>query len=733
VLARFFGGARARREGFDMNRRLASSYPAITVVLVLSAIPGIVHYHDLAGPVWQLAGFAFFGALALPSRTRRPELTAIFFWLLGIAFTMLAGWVAGPPLAYLWAAAAISLPVMAVIWPLRVVLVATVIVVVTAAGSALLIAPDEVRASPPSLALPLLSMILCAFAVSVVAAVDRRNRRAAVTDTLTGLGNRSALAARVEELAAADETAGRPIALVVVDLDHFKSLNDEFGHAQGDAALRRTAIALSGQLGRRGRVYRYGGEEFVALLPATNTATAKEIADELRTTVSHITIGGKRLSLSGGCATAMLAPGFDLDALFRRADKALFLAKEEGRNRINVAPPVGPVLHAGVGGNQATQTSLPTSPRQPARPDLGRRLVRTRVERDHLRAVVGALYRPLYVRAMNWSLLVLVLLLAPWVGWGPAAVALVGVVILDPAIRASTRTLQVGYRGGELAPLFEAMTAMALVGAAIVVAKGNVLYALPLIISPATVAIAGYRRLGALIVWFAGAAIMTATAFLVSPTAVAENPMIVSLPIGLLGCIAIAGSAIAGSAMEYGAAAVVDPLTGALNRSALEARLPEIAKEIAGRPVTLMVADLDHFKVVNDTYGHDAGDAVLVEVARRLQDELRSVDVLYRVGGEEFVVLLAGTDETEGTIIAERLRVAIGSEPVAGHELTISLGVAAARESDFDYASVFDRADAALFEAKRTGRDRVAVAEIGRLSAPDWGASLGLIEATGSS
>lgn len=710
LLAQFFGGATARRDAFDMNQRLASSYPAITAALVLSVIPGLVYYDWLAGPVWQLAGFSFFGSLALPSRSKHPELVALLCWCLGVTFTMLAGWAAGPPLAYLWAAAAISLPVLAVIWPLRVVLMGTVVLVAAATGSAFLISPDEVRGDPLSLVLPLLAMILCTLSASVVAAVDRRNRKAVVTDPLTGLGNRAAMTARVAALIAEERAVGRPISLVVVDLDHFKALNDRLGHAQGDAALRRTAIALSGELGKRGTLYRYGGEEFVALLPAASSANAQEIGERLREAVSRIAIGGEPLALSGGCATATLTSDFNLEALFRRADQALYQAKEQGRNRINAAPPVGPavaVRHARR--RTAPQSSGLVIP-EFRRRDLPRRLVRTRVERDHLRAVVRALYRPSFVRAVNWSLLALAIGCSGVIGWGPAVVALIAVVVLDPRLRASTRSLQVGHRGGELAPLAEAVLAMSLVGAAIVASRGDALYALPLVICPAYAAISGYRRVGSMLVWFFGAVIMVATAMLVSPSSVMENPLIVSLPIGLFGCIALAGSAIANSAMEHGAAAVVDPLTGALNRSALESRLPELARECGDGPATLIVVDLDHFKAVNDTFGHGVGDLVLAAVADRLQAELRFIDVLYRIGGEEFVVLLPGIDETEGTVIAERLRVAVASEPVADIALTISLGVAASGRGGFDYSETFDRADAALFEAKRNGRDRVVVA-----------------------
>ena len=104
-------------------------------------------------------------------------------------------------------------------------------------------------------------------------------------------------------------------------------------------------------------------------------------------------------------------------------------------------------------------------------------------------------------------------------------------------------------------------------------------------------------------------------------------------------------------------------------------------------------------------------DEVLVDVARRLQQELRLVDVLYRVGGEEFVVLLPRTGRPEAQAITERLREAISEHPCGGRPLTVSLGLTSSGgDSSFQYAPAFDRADAALLEAKEHGRNCVVVA-----------------------
>jgi diguanylate cyclase (GGDEF)-like protein len=156
---------------------------------------------------------------------------------------------------------------------------------------------------------------------------------------------------------------------------------------------------------------------------------------------------------------------------------------------------------------------------------------------------------------------------------------------------------------------------------------------------------------------------------------------------------------------------VVDPLTGMLNRKALGNRCDELTQqsEITGRPVGVIVGDLDHFKLVNDSMGHAAGDAVLKDVAYRLRKRLRAFDLAYRIGGEEFLVLLPGAGPEETATYAEELRGAVEAQTAGdGIEMTMSFGVSGSPSGHaFDYHDIFANADAALYEAKRSGRNRV--------------------------
>jgi diguanylate cyclase (GGDEF)-like protein len=165
-----------------------------------------------------------------------------------------------------------------------------------------------------------------------------------------------------------------------------------------------------------------------------------------------------------------------------------------------------------------------------------------------------------------------------------------------------------------------------------------------------------------------------------------------------------------------------DVLTGWHNRRYLQVRLTEEmarARRDKASLVCLML-DLDHFKQVNDTYGHGAGDEVLRELSHRIEAQVRGSDVAARYGGEEFVILLPHTGVEAGRLLAERIRHAVSASPVVfgdGEEVTIttSIGIASAtpQESDFDMKtlgeSLVARADVALYAAKSAGRDRISV------------------------
>ncbi|MCP4604546.1 MAG: diguanylate cyclase [Proteobacteria bacterium] len=162
--------------------------------------------------------------------------------------------------------------------------------------------------------------------------------------------------------------------------------------------------------------------------------------------------------------------------------------------------------------------------------------------------------------------------------------------------------------------------------------------------------------------------------------------------------------------------AEVDGLTGLHNRRWLDNKLPRLVgrHERSGRPLTLLMCDVDYFKRFNDDYGHAAGDEVLVSVARNLMSKLRPMDLGARYGGEEFVVILADTDLDGAKVAAERLRRAVADTKVSttdGRNLppvTISIGLAQLKK-DEKAAAMLARADAALYLAKRNGRNRIEV------------------------
>lgn len=162
---------------------------------------------------------------------------------------------------------------------------------------------------------------------------------------------------------------------------------------------------------------------------------------------------------------------------------------------------------------------------------------------------------------------------------------------------------------------------------------------------------------------------------------------------------------------------VTDSLTGLFNRRYLETHLGSLVEHSVnrGKPLTLITLDVDFFKSVNDTHGHDAGDRVLQELAGRIRSCVRNIDMACRTGGEEFVIVLPGTELHVAEKIAERLRKSVASKRFnasaeAGLNITISIGVASLKETDTRVEDLLKRADQALYQAKRAGRNRVVLA-----------------------
>ena len=176
---------------------------------------------------------------------------------------------------------------------------------------------------------------------------------------------------------------------------------------------------------------------------------------------------------------------------------------------------------------------------------------------------------------------------------------------------------------------------------------------------------------------------------------------------------------VAAAAMESAArtraavdASMRDPLTGVGNRRELDSRLPAILAASSGRSTAFVMVDVDHFKSVNDTYGHPAGDALLRGLCTVIAGALRPTDAVYRYGGEEFALLLPATTGEEAQQIAERVRASIAMTPFDigdGRQLSVTASLGVAATEDADGATLVSRADAALYEAKHSGRDRVCL------------------------
>jgi two-component system cell cycle response regulator len=161
--------------------------------------------------------------------------------------------------------------------------------------------------------------------------------------------------------------------------------------------------------------------------------------------------------------------------------------------------------------------------------------------------------------------------------------------------------------------------------------------------------------------------------------------------------------------------AITDPLTGLFNRRYMETHLGTLVEQAAsrGKPISAFILDIDYFKSINDSYGHDAGDDVLREFALRIRKSIRNIDLACRYGGEEFVVVMPDTDLAIASMVAERLRRRIASEPFTIEQgaislnVTISVGIAGMNGPTESAATILKRADQALYRAKRDGRNRV--------------------------
>jgi diguanylate cyclase (GGDEF)-like protein len=316
------------------------------------------------------------------------------------------------------------------------------------------------------------------------------------------------------------------------------------------------------------------------------------------------------------------------------------------------------------------------------------------------------------VRRLAMGVLALVLVASgPWLGWWtllPLAGAIAFFAIADRRLPDSRRPEYVMFAawvGSEL-----------MIAIATALSGGPKVATLSWLAIPVITLSARFSLRGVILGVSIACSLLIAVAFGTNAAAVIDQPPLVLAPLALIIAIGVFSTALMRSDLEHRSEAVIDQLTGMLNRKALANRVAELRQqsEISGQPIGLILGDVDHFKEINDSAGHASGDAVLTDLAYVLRKQLRAFDLAYRVGGEEFLVLVPGADLRECVRLAQLLRRTVAACDFGdGERLTMSFGVSASVVGDrFDYERVFAAADEAMYEAKSLGRDRVCSAEL---------------------
>ena len=297
-------------------------------------------------------------------------------------------------------------------------------------------------------------------------------------------------------------------------------------------------------------------------------------------------------------------------------------------------------------------------------------------------------------------------LMGPWIGWWTLAPLAIAALLFTAADRAIDRVDRPEYW------IFAAwLGSQLMIAGSVLIAWGPDVPVMAWFAMPVVTLSARFSLRGVVVGVIITLAMMVALAFIAEPSAVIDHPPLLVLPMVVVIAVGILSTALMRSDMQHRGEAVIDPLTAMLNRKALNNRVAELQAQssVTGAPVGVVITDIDHFKRVNDTVGHATGDAVLRDVAYTIRKDLRAFELAYRLGGEEFLILLPGADLTETMRLAEGVRTRIEEATYPGGlDVTVSCGISASRRGEpFDFDELCSLADQRLYEAKRLGRNRV--------------------------
>ena len=552
--------------------------------------------------------------------------------------------------------------------------------------------------------------------------------RLADQDPLTGAYNRRSFGERLMAEIDRCERYGVSFSLVMFDIDRFKKFNSEHGYAAGDAMLVAFVKSLQhvadDDAFRRFSpfVARYGGEEFMVLLSGCEPKHARRFAEQCRKTIDTLRVPFDGVELQTTASIGELSVARDTLAdpsrLISAVDAAMYRSKAAGGDLVSQATARDyPRRAAPV--DWLTGTLRRPDRHSPESPEALR----------DLRKIHALGVRLLAGLASIWLVLFAVIDVAMKLGPYPdldltsillsrfLALCALGVLVLVVRATPDRPGLVTGLHALFLfATGFGSYWAMSQTGG----------LTSPYLVGPLYVVFTWAMAFSASLwvsVGVAATYAMLMPVYFVFVDGVAVFNEQLATRTGLIMAAALV-SVIAQQQFrrlrrdEYATRhslrdlARVDPLTGLGNRTAFEDRVRnELTRVDRDAPLSIVLLDLDHFKRLNDSIGHLAGDEALVSVAGVIEDELRAVDTAARIGGEEFVIALPHTDVENAEQVAERLRRRLHQIPIAGGswKLSASFGVSG-WSPDRDLDAIMGSADSALRQAKRSGRDRVVTA-----------------------
>ena len=688
-----------------MQRRLRRPSRTSAAIILAGVVPIVPFLHGRAVALAPTFGAFVLFALGLRVKPRLPYAQA---WSLlataGGCVCMTVALMLGDP-HHVGDLALLALPVVSVgaRYPRRVMGVFAAFVCVLLLGAALVDANAVVH-QPLRIAVPLLVIGTTALFSRAARDADRHFRSEALLDPLTGLFARRGLALRASELDQQDRLLGEPLAVLVVDVDRFKAVNDNHGHEIGDRVLQELAARLRSVTPEPGLAFRLGGEEFAILLPGADRQLAQARGEQLRAAVRSHPLCGLTVTVSVGVAVRDAVVAGSLGTLLARADAALYEAKRSGRDRVVLAreksspTPPAPVPIPAIASTQPGPADIapcftPEVSEPPASGFKPSWLARDATEHDRF-LDMNRRMRPVLIRTE----LLAIALLVPCVPWLQHKVAAIPFVLCG-LISLPVPTIAKHAQRPEAVLFTWGMLSAILIASGVVLARDEpadlVLLAWPVL---------GFSGRFPVRVLAIGAAasvlMMIAAALLFWSSAVVHDPLQLTLPPATLLTLVFISVAVLRSDVEHRKASTRDSLTALLNRGSLSERIAH-----GPAAASALMCDVDHFKAVNDRHGHTVGDNVLRGLAEQIRTQVRADDAVFRVGGDEFLVLLA--DDRPAHEIAERIRDAVSARPIANLPITISCGFAHTETHQASGSSLIQRADAQLYHAKQAGRNRV--------------------------